>query len=207
MRELCASRQPYTVLTHEGSGIDCIPAKLARRGYTTIAYNGFSGRFFDLRLWYPRVGFQQMYFGEELQSKMARTCGSVWLGACDIDVANEVAATLKAQDGPSMVYWLTLNTHIPISPGEGTPRYGCNTTASVFSDPEVCWMAEMWTDIMESIARIALDPALPPMAILVAGDHAPPLYSRKARRLFRPGEVSWVSLWPRAETIGASSAN
>lgn len=95
-----------------------------------------------------------------------------------------------------MVYWLTLNTHIPIYLGEVMARYDCNTPASMFSDPEVCWMAEMWTDVMESIARLALDPTLPPMAILVVGDHAPPLWSRKARRLFRPGEVSWVTLWP-----------
>jgi hypothetical protein len=138
MRELCASRQPYTALTVAGSGIDCLPARLARRGYGTEAFNAFTGKLFDLESWYPRVGFQRMTFAEQLLPRMRRTCGTVFAGACDLDVATEVAQALRTPGGPRLVYWLTLNTHIPVHPGEGRPRFSCNTSASDFSDPQVC---------------------------------------------------------------------
>ncbi len=39
---------------------------------------------------------------------------------------------------------------------------------------------------------------MPPTDILIVGDHAPPLWYRKARDLFTTGEVSWFRLSPKA---------
>ncbi|NCA89174.1 MAG: hypothetical protein EOM92_09725 [Gammaproteobacteria bacterium] len=201
MRELCASRAPYTELTVEGALIDCLPARLVRRGFTTTAFNAFTGSMFDLESWYPRVGFQRMTFAEQLLPKMTRTCGAVFRGACDVDVANEVGRALSAGEGPHLVYWLTLNTHLPVPSNVAKPRYHCNSPAADYPDPQVCWMAEIWTDLFEQLAQIAQAPDLPPTAILIVGDHAPPLWSREGRKLFRPGEVTWASLWPRATAL------
>ena len=60
-------------------------------------------------------------------------------------------------------------------------------------------MADMWTDVLERVAEMAQDPGLLPTGILIMDDHAPPLWSGLASTLFRPGEVSWASLWPRAD--------
>ena len=198
MRELCASRQPYTALITDGIILDCLPARLTKRGYTTRALHGFKQKMFDRDAWYPLVGFQRMTFLEQMQKGMTRSCGAVFKGACDVDIGAEAAQALLEPGGPRLIYWLTLNTHIPIRPGDGSPRFGCQTPANPFRHAEVCSMAELWTDVLEQVAKIALDPDLPPTAFLIVGDHAPPFWSRQARQLFRPGEVSWVSLWPRS---------
>ena len=52
-------------------------------------------------------------------------------------------------------------------------------------------------DLFDSIARAVAD--LPPMEILVVGDHAPPLWSKVGRNLFTPGQVTWVRLAPKTE--------
>jgi len=196
MRELCASRKPYTDLTGDGRPLDCLPARLAQRGYSTMALHGFTGNMFDRRTWYPLVGFQKMAFREQMQPHLTRTCGLVFDGACDVDVAAEVAQALRQPGGPRLVYWLTLNSHLPIRPGDGSPRFGCDTPANPFMLHEVCGVAQLWSDVLEQVASIAQDPALPPTAFLIVGDHATPFWSRQARQLFIPGQVSWVSLWP-----------
>lgn len=198
MLELCSTRQPYMALTNDGNSIACLPARLAQHGFTTRALHGFTWNMFDRHTWYPLVGFQKLAFLEQMQPHLTRTCGSVFEGACDVDVATMAAEALREPGGPRLVYWLTLNTHIPIQPEDGAPRFGCDTPANPFIFHEVCGMAELWTDVLEQIASIALDPALPPTAFLIVGDHAPPFWSRRARQLFVPGQVSWVSLWPRS---------
>jgi hypothetical protein len=60
---------------------------------------------------------------------------------------------------------------------------------------EVCYMSEMWSDVMSSLVRLTAD--IPPTDILIVGDHAPPLWSKAARHLFTPGKVTWVRLTPR----------
>jgi hypothetical protein len=59
---------------------------------------------------------------------------------------------------------------------------------------KVCNMTEMWMDVLEGIGRLAAD--LPGTEILIVGDHAPPLWSRAGRALFRPGRVPWFHLKP-----------
>ena len=201
MRELCASRIPYTELTVEGAPIDCLPARLTSLGYSAEAFHAFTSRMFDRVSWYPRIGLQRMTFAEQLLPKMTRTCDAVFQGACDVDVATEVRGALSAGEGPRLVFWLTLYTHLPVPSNVAKPRYHCNSPAADFPDPQVCWMAEIWTDLFEQLAQIAQAPDLPPTAILIVGDHAPPLWSRDARKLFRPGEVTWASLWPRATAV------
>ena len=50
-----------------------------------------------------------------------------------------------------------------------------------------------------SVAKIARDPAVGPADILVVGDHAPPLWSRRGRAQFVPGQVAWYRLQPRRD--------
>jgi hypothetical protein len=58
-------------------------------------------------------------------------------------------------------------------------------------------MTELWIDVLDSVTAIAGDERLRPLDVLVVGDHAPPLWSRSGRALFRPGEVSWFRLAPK----------
>jgi hypothetical protein len=53
------------------------------------------------------------------------------------------------------------------------------------------------------VARIARDPAVGPADILVVGDHAPPLWSKRGRAEFAPGQVAWYRLQPRRDATNA----
>jgi phosphoglycerol transferase MdoB-like AlkP superfamily enzyme len=198
MRELCDTRTPYQELTKELAQ-ECLPAQLKHKGYGTLAFHGFSGHMFDRTGWYPALGFDKTLFGEDLLPKMHRSCGSAFRGPCDTDVAQVIAEEAAKSKKPTFVYWVTLNTHIPVAPGDARANFNCETDRTVFPRPGVCRMGELWHDLFESIARLALDPAIGPSEILIVGDHAPPLWSRTGREMFVPGQVAWYRLTPRSQ--------
>jgi hypothetical protein len=196
MRELCDTRTSYEKLTKELAG-QCLPAQLHRRGYETLAFHAFSGEMFDRTDWYPVLGFDRMTFSEDILPKFDRKCGSAFPGACDTDVARVIEAEAAKTTKPKFIYWLTLNTHVPVAPGYAETNFNCGSSDRVaFQRADVCRMGELWHDLFGAIAKLALDPALAPAEIMVVGDHAPPLWSRAGREMFMPGQVAWYRLTP-----------
>lgn len=194
MRELCGSREPYQALI-DGPPISCLPRELAGRGYRTVSLHNFAARFFDRKHWYPKLGFERRLFREDLAGVPYRNCGGPFRGPCDTDMIPVIAKELRAAKQPTLFYWLTLSTHVPIAPKEGTPRLACEQGGGKLGQAEVCYMTEMWIDVFQALARMVDE--LPGMEMLIVGDHAPPLWSKTGRHLFVPGKVPWLRLTPK----------
>ncbi|KIZ38195.1 MULTISPECIES: sulfatase-like hydrolase/transferase [Rhodopseudomonas] len=197
MRELCGTRLPYTDVAANAT-LSCLPAELRARGYSTLAFHGFSSGMFGRKQWYPKIGFSESYFAKDLLPASARLCGGTFRGACDADLTPRIVKRAARRAGPRLIYWLTLNTHFPVAPGDARTDLGCGGEDSPFATPAVCQMAELWHDLFTAVADLALDPAVAPAEILIVGDHAPPLWSKRSRDEFAPGQVAWYRLTPRA---------
>jgi hypothetical protein len=196
MRELCHTREPYADFT-KTNGFSCLPERLHTRGYATMSVHGFNRSFFNRQTWYPSIGFDKEVFGLALAKQTHRLCGGAFRGACDADLPPVIAHEAAFSPKPKFIYWLTLNTHIPVAPGEALTKYGCSSDTGVFNHLQVCRMAELWHDVFNAVAKLALDPSIGPADILVVGDHAPPLWSKRGRAQFEPGLVPWYRLTPR----------
>lgn len=207
MRELCDTRTFYADFAPK-YGYSCLPGLLRRRGYTSVAVHGFSGGMFERKDWYPQVGFDRELFGEDLVRQTGRYCGGAFRGACDADLAP--AITTAAQDAaasgkPRFLYWVTLNTHVPVAPGDALTDFHCERGNSGFGTTTVCRMAELWHDFFKTLSTIALDPSVYPADILVVGDHAPPMWSKRGRAQFAAGQVAWYRLSPRETAVVAGN--
>ncbi|HET7805815.1 MAG TPA: sulfatase-like hydrolase/transferase [Pseudolabrys sp.] len=203
MRELCDTREPYTDFTRT-SGSSCLPAQLRLRGYATMAVHAFSYNMFERGEWYPVIGFDKKLFGEELVKVTPRLCGNAFRGVCDADLPPIIAQESAFSKKPKFIYWLTLNTHVPVVPDQALADFGCEENAGLFNHVRVCEMAELWHDVFAGVSKLALDPSIGPAEILVVGDHSPPMWSRRARAQFEPGLVPWYRLTPHD---GAMASN
>jgi phosphoglycerol transferase MdoB-like AlkP superfamily enzyme len=198
VRELCGQWREYRDYI-EQPGPGCLPARLARAGYRTTAMHGFTADFYDRDKWFPNIGFQRLLFAEDLYGAADRQCGPVFRGLCDSDLASRVAALLKAPgDEPRFLYWLTLNTHLPIARDDAPDVLGCDDGGGRFADRSVCDLTEMFLDVLERVARLAADRDMPKMDILIVGDHTPPYWKRHRRAFFKTGNVTWISLRDRS---------
>jgi hypothetical protein len=192
-RELCGQWGDHTDYLRRTS-YDCFPAAMADRGYRTISYHGFSQRMFERDKWYPRIGFLESHFLEGLatdSNRFHQRCGSVFTGLCDNDIASAVRDRLTTNPAErKLLYWLTLNSHIPYVPKQGG-NFKCGSDAAEIANTKVCELTELWADVFDGVASIATDPNLPPTDIFIVGDHPTPLWERAAAEHFTPHKVQW----------------
>ncbi|ASP34874.1 hypothetical protein CHH27_17860 [Labrenzia sp. VG12] len=208
-RELCNLKADYRDF-RDRKGADCLPGQALEAGYRTAAFHAFTQTFFERVDWFPKIGFQELYFLENNAGlppgDARRHCGLTFRGLCDGDVAEAVKAYL-AEDGgePKFVYWLTLNSHKPVQPGEVPARLSCED-GGVFEDRELCLMSEQWLNVSHLVRDMALSDSIGDTEILLVGDHHPPLFTRSGREQFQPDKVAWLHLSPKrsSKTLTAS---
>jgi phosphoglycerol transferase MdoB-like AlkP superfamily enzyme len=167
--------------------------------------HGFYSGMFARNVWYPKVGFDKLLFAEALMPQMKRRCGTAFRGICDADLPPKIAKEAASLKKPAFIYWLTLNTHIPAAPNEALTNFHCDQGDNGFGLARVCRMAELWHDVFASVAKLALDPAVGPAEIIVVGDHAPPLWSRRGRGEFEAGKVPWYRLTPKDDAVAVNA--
>lgn len=205
VRELCGRWGNFPEIEAADSG--CLPARLRRAGYRTRGYHGFTADFFDRERWWPLIGIDAATFGPDLIKRGARLCINVFTGACDADVPRLIGSDLVASQGPQFVYWVTLNSHLPVikSTTLGTERcrqFGPEKDADL---PMVCRLFTLWEKAATSLTAMALRPDLPPTHILIVGDHMPPFTQQKSRLQFDPAHVPWILLRDRRARQGAAT--
>ena len=194
VRELCRRWGNYPEITKVDP--HCLPWLLARRGYETTSVHAFHSSFFDRRGWYPLIGFQHSVFGEELLKSGASLCPNVFSGACDRDLPPIIARKLASASKPQFVYWLTLNSHLPIIEDRRLGTENCSRLGGRMDAdfPMVCRLFAIWGDTADALVRTVSRPDFPPTHILIVGDHMPPLTHQKSRLQFEPDRVPWILL-------------
>lgn len=195
IRELCGRWGDYYDLL-DRKDTACLPAKLAKQGYATHAMHSFTGTFFKRSTWYPNIGFQTREFGDSMQKLGAEKCGGVFPGACDRHIPRQIAAKLKAAKKPTLLYWLTLNSHLPVPAGLNLNADKCErispTLAAEF--PQICRQFAIYHDIQTALASEISAADFPDADILLVGDHMPPYFDRHHRTQFDPEHVPYLYL-------------
>lgn len=192
IRELCQRWGDFDEFTTAQP--QCLPARLAERGYRTHAIHAFLPTFFDRDRWYPLIGFQETTFGDELEAMGASHCPNVFPGACDRDVPRLIGRELAAAKQPRFIYWLTLNSHLPVVANRELGTENCKQLGATLDNdyPQVCRLFSIWNDTAGALAEMASRPDFPPTDILIVGDHIPPFTHQKSRLMFDRAHVPWV---------------
>lgn len=192
MRALCALAGSYRGID-ASTGARCLPATLARAGWTTIGMHGFSQRMFDRQDWWPRVGLQANHFIDSPLLTGVPHCGAAFRGGCD---AQLIHAAVKAL-GPAkrFVYLLTLNTHLPLAPTPLPPDLPDLCARAAITD-EACELVGALGSVLNS-TRAELGGLHKAPLVVVIGDHAPPFSRRSSRDAFSADRVPAFALIPR----------
>ena len=197
MRELCGQWNNYTTFDFAAGG--CLPQRMKQAGYQTTAMHAFDGGFFERNEWWQRLGFDREMFGDRLEQVGVRHCGGVFPGACDTDVPALIGAQIKQAAKPQFIYWLTLNSHLPVLPDPSLGTENCGKDMARFNSlpRSLCRLFHVHHRLADAISRMAMDPTLPPTDILIVGDHMPPYFDRGLRSGFDLEHVPWVLLRAR----------
>lgn len=194
LRELCGLWSDHTRFDFGHS--HCLPKRFREAGYEATAIHSFGGSLFGRREWYPKLGFQKIVFGDALLAQGLRQCDGVFPGACDPQVPPLIARQLRAAKAPQFVYWLTLNSHLPIPVDDQTAHGECIVGPPAWKTdyPRVCRLFQTHRQLADAIDAMIMAPDFPPTDVLIVGDHKPPFFDRGSRAHFDQRRVPWIYL-------------
>lgn len=192
LRALCRVAGSYAHLSDQQAS-SCLPAQLARQGWTTTGLHGFSGHMFDRTEWWPKIGFQQTLFLDGLSGELP-LCGGAFRGICDKDLLR--SSSQRFSSPRQFVYTLTLNTHLPLDPVAVPPDWQ-SACKQAGSEGAACELLVLQAELLSTVAALASEVPEPRPLVVIIGDHAPPFLNAKARGAFDPTTVPAFVLRPQ----------
>jgi hypothetical protein len=199
-RELCQSYMGMVLEQGTQAQLNrCVPPRMHRAGYRTLAVHGFNGDFFNRKDWYPRLDFDDIWFHDRLQAAGLPDCEGPFPGSCDDAVAKWLAGRLRERgNAPLFVHWVTLNSHLPLWESVVLKWHsGCDVSAITRSDAAICAWYDLVSIVNKSVRDLALGPLGRPTIFVVVGDHAPPFDKDSERAEFSTTQVPWFILLPK----------
>jgi phosphoglycerol transferase MdoB-like AlkP superfamily enzyme len=199
-RELCASKMGFHLInasTQELQG--CLPDRLATQGYHNIALHGMDQHMFSRSTWYNRIGFQEKLFRDEFRRQGLADCPGAFSGTCDASIAEWIGSRLETKDSnPDFVYWVTLNSHLPVPvPPQLQAGASCSLTSLLSREPALCSWYQLTSNVHLSVSKLAMKKLARPTIFVIVGDHAPPFANSVLRGQFSGAVVPYVLLVPR----------
>jgi hypothetical protein len=204
-RELCRSTIGFGIM-HAPAGLvaQCLPALFHARGYRNLAVHGYAGQMFYRSAWYPTLGFDQSWFGPDLRKFGLPNCRGAFPGICDASVADWIGNSLLSPDDgiPKFIYWVTLNSHLPVPTTPDLSDDGvCTTQPALRNSVALCSWFRLVQGVHKSVQQMALRTTARPTVFILVGDHAPPFGDLRLREDFSNSQVPYVIMTP----IAASS--
>jgi hypothetical protein len=198
-RELCHSAIGFGIL-HAAAQVaeQCLPSRLHAQGYESTAIHGYAGEMFYRAAWYRALGFDRTLFGRDLRALGLPRCGGAFPGVCDGAIANFIGNDLLAapQQEPRFVYWVTLNSHLPVPARPNLPDdNACSADPALDGSAALCSWYRLVRAVHVSVSQIAAQAKRPTVFVLV-GDHAPPFANPRLRSRFSASQVPYVMLTP-----------
>jgi hypothetical protein len=170
LRELCRMYPESYNLLQVTEGFDsCLPNRLGRMGYETLAMHGAVSVMYDRHNWYPKVGFSHSIFFEN-RIWPAR-CYS-FPGACDLDMLEEVKAFFS-KSGSLFFYWLTLNAHAPYDLRDLRYDVFDCSRFDIAEASESCRNFKLQAQYFDGVAKLLSSPQMKGVEFVIVGDHAP----------------------------------
>jgi hypothetical protein len=201
VRELCQTHLGFGVLRiSEAQRAHCLPEEFDARGYRTYAVHGYVGEMFQRIDWYKQLGFEETWFAPDLLRKGLSRCPGAFPGICDPSIAAWIGNDLLAEptEQPRFVYWVTLNSHVPLPLDPKLPADNlCSLRPVLANAPGLCSWFRVIHALHASVAQAAVEAERRPTVFVLVGDHAPPFASPALRQNFSSTVVPWVILTPR----------
>ncbi len=199
-RELCNSRMGFQIVHASAQALQgCLPGRLAALGYHDISVHGMDGHVFDRSTWYRNIGFQELWFRDQFRQQGLPDCVGAFKGTCDAGIAGWIGRRLQSESAhPDLVYWVTLNSHLPAPIPSGLPDgTSCALTPMLAQNPALCSWYQLVANVHRSVAQMAMNDLARPTIFVIIGDHVPPFIDPALRTQFSGTDVPYVLLLPR----------
>lgn len=191
LRELCQVVPLHYNLKNQVKGFeDCLPHVLKSKGFKTVGVHGALGSMYDRKYWYPRAGFENIFFRDEGLNLINSRCFS-FPGNCDKDITGVIANQFSLYN-KTFIYWLTLNTHAIYDLRDlYFDRFKCEEYHYIQNDSQICRNLKLQHQFFYTLSKMIKDHDLKGVKVIVVGDHTPPIISNE-NNIFKKNIVPFI---------------
>ncbi|UYZ85033.1 hypothetical protein MTZ49_05600 [Entomomonas sp. E2T0] len=195
LRELCESKVfglSSLFAAHISYGYKkCLPNQLVKQGYNTISLHALSDILYDRKHWYPIVGFNEIYFGGDIDlPKDSFENRAIFDPSLVPFIAEKFGDNKKI-----FLYWLTLTTHYNYPEKEiKNHRFSCEKF-NIPRDIDTCRNLMLQAQYFDALADLVSKPEMAGAEVVVIGDHNPSFFIDKNGQnmsYFVEKEVYWI---------------
>jgi phosphoglycerol transferase MdoB-like AlkP superfamily enzyme len=149
--------------------------------------------------WYSNLGFDQSWFGPDLNKLGLPNCRGAFPGICDASIASWIGSSRLTVDQPKFIYWVTLNSHLPVPANPDLHEDAvCTKQPALRNSVALCSWFRLVRTVLQSVQQVALGTTARPTVFVLVGDHAPPFGDPQLRAEFSSTQVPYVKLTPVA---------
>jgi hypothetical protein len=199
-RELCSSSMGFQIVDASAHALqNCLPDRLASLGYHNVSVHGMDGHVFERATWYKSIGFQELLFRDQFRQQGLPDCVGAFRGTCDTAIAGWIGNRLESRSAdPEFIYWVTLNSHLPVPIPSGLPDgASCTVTPMLAQKPALCSWYQFVANVHHAVYGMAMDNLARPTLFVIVGDHTPPFVDPTLHSQFSSTDVPYVVLIPR----------
>ncbi len=172
---LAPSNEVAALTKYGNNDFYALPKILKENGYSTYAYHGYNGDFWNRKNAYRKLGFEKFFTSEKYLG-----AANISMGVNDRDFLEKTVAYIKAQKKPRFSYAITLTSHAPFTLAGGESEIAVSSKEL----PEMSARylnAIHYTDsaLGNFIARLRKEGLYEDSLFILLGDHTPvvPSYS------------------------------
>lgn len=160
---------PYSTMIQREEKVMGLPAQLRSAGYRTIAVHPYSNSAYRRSIVYPSLGFEEMYFQEDLEGLCPVRNG---LYASDTSNYQEILRLLREKQSQErfFVFDVTMQNHAPYQDIEKTVRF---PGTDVYDEVEQYLTLANESDLAFSEFLQELEQYGESVIVLMFGDHQP----------------------------------
>jgi len=194
LRHLCGLQGSYVGLTDKLAA-NCLPRVFQQKGWQVVGYHGFTEKMFNRSVWWPMIGIDESNFIESSELSDLPRCGGMFNGVCDQAVL--MKALQRTEQPQTLVYWLTLQTHLPVQRDHAVPDDLLLLCAAAKVSHDVCaHLASVGAVLAQTVQLADVMPANHKPLLVIFGDHAPPFMKSDERLAFKQTRVPLFVLEP-----------
>ena len=168
-RELCGVK--YNNYNKIHKDLLCAPKIFEGLGYTTLAAHPYIGGYFNRKVWWKEIGFEETYFMNSINNKDLKKCYGTYKSYCDNEYFSRMLKKAISIKKPFFLYYLSVEGHLPTKIVSEDDYLDC--ISKVKRNRLFCGNLLINKSLIETIMQEIIDLELEDTDFYLIGDHVP----------------------------------
>ena len=168
-RELCGVYKSN--FRHLEEDLRCAPTFFNDLGYKTISAHPYKGGYFNRRIWWKSIGFEEIIFMNTIDDQKNDECVGSYYSYCDNQFFKKILSNANDRKKPYFLYYLSVEGHLPTKTPSKKEIEECLSV--IKANDALCGNLSVNKSFLEAIVNSIIELNIKDTDFYIVGDHIP----------------------------------